>query len=29
MIYEFSTKDMSDLLYDDLSIIQDNAGINK
>ena len=28
MIYEFSTKDMSDLLYDDLSIIQDNAGIN-
>ena len=28
MIYEFSTKDMSDLLYNDLSIIQDNAGIN-
>ena len=28
MIHEFSTKDMSDLLYDDLSIIQDNAGIN-
>ena len=27
-MYEFSTKDMSDLLYDDLSIIQDNAGIN-
>ena len=28
MIHEFSTKDMSDLLYDDLSIIQDNEGIN-
>ena len=28
MIYEFSTKDMSDLLYDDLSVIQDNEGIN-
>lgn len=28
MIHEFSTKDMSDLLYDDLSIIQNNAGIN-
>lgn len=28
MIYEFSTKDMSDLLYDDLSIIQDNKGAN-
>lgn len=28
MIYEFSTKDMSDLLYDDLSTIQDNEGIN-
>ena len=28
MIHEFSTKNMSDLLYDDLSIIQDNAGIN-
>ncbi len=28
MIHEFSTKDMSDLLYDDLSTIQDNAGIN-
>lgn len=28
MIYDFSTKDMSDLLHDDLSIIQDNAGIN-
>lgn len=28
MIYEFSTKDMSDLLYDDLSTIQDNKGIN-
>lgn len=27
-MYEFTTKDMSDLLYDDLSIIQDNAGIN-
>lgn len=24
MIHEFSTKDMSDLIYDDLSIIQDN-----
>ena len=28
MIYEFSTKDMSDLLYDDLSKIQDNTGKN-
>lgn len=28
MIYEFSTKDMSDLLYDDLSTIQDNEGAN-
>lgn len=28
MIYEFSTKDMSDLLYDDLSTIQDNEGIS-
>lgn len=28
MIYEFSTKDMSDLLYDDLSTIQDNEGTN-
>ena len=28
MIYEFSTKDMSDLLYDDLSTIQDNTGEN-
>ena len=28
MIYEFSTKDMSDLLYDDLSTIQDNEGEN-
>lgn len=28
MIHEFSTKDMSDLLYDDLSIIQDNEGEN-
>ena len=28
MIHEFSTKNMSDLLYDDLSIIQDNAVIN-
>lgn len=26
MIYEFSTQDMSDLLYDDLSTIQDNEG---
>lgn len=25
-MYEFTTKDMSDLLYDDLSIIQDNYG---
>ena len=28
MIYEFSTEDMSDLLYDDLSKIQDNTGKN-
>lgn len=28
MIYEFTTKDMSDLLYDDLSTIQDNEGKN-
>lgn len=28
MIYEFSTQDMSDLLYDDLSTIQDNEGEN-
>lgn len=28
MIYEFSTQDMSDLLYNDLSIIQDNKGVN-
>lgn len=28
MIHEFSTKDMSDLLYDDLSTIQDNNGKN-
>ena len=28
MIYEFSTKAMSDLLYDDLSVIQENEGIN-
>lgn len=28
MIHEFSTKDMSDLLYDDLSVIQDNEGVN-
>lgn len=28
MIYEFSTEDMSDLLYDDLSTIQDNNGEN-
>ena len=28
MIYEFSTNDMSDLLYDDLSSIQDNKGVN-
>ena len=28
MIYEFTTKDMSDLLYDDLSTIQDNEGVN-
>lgn len=27
-MYEFTTKDMSDLLYDDLSTIQDNEGIN-
>lgn len=28
MIHEFNTEDMSDLLYDDLSIIQDNEGAN-
>lgn len=28
MIYEFNTKDMSDLLYDDLSTIQDIEKIN-
>lgn len=28
MIHEFSSEDMSDLLYDDLSIIQDNKGVN-
>ena len=28
MIHEFSTEDMSDLLYDDLSTIQDNEGVN-
>ena len=28
MIHEFSTKDMSDLLYDDLSAIQDNEETN-
>lgn len=28
MIHEFSTQDMSDLLYDDLSTIQDNEGEN-
>ena len=28
MIYEFSTKDMSDLSYNDLSIIQDIEGTN-
>lgn len=28
MIYEFSTKDMSDLVYNDLSTIQDNEGVN-
>ena len=28
MIHEFSTKNMSDLLYDDLSTIQDNEGTN-
>ena len=27
-MYEFTTKDMSDLLYDDLSTIQDNEGVN-
>lgn len=27
MIYEFNTNDMSDLLYDDLSVIEDNTGI--
>ena len=28
MIHEFSTKNMSDLLYDDLSTIQDNENVN-
>ena len=28
MIHEFNTKDMSDLLYDDLSTIQDNEETN-
>ena len=28
MIHEFTTKDMSDLLYNDLSTIQDNEGVN-
>lgn len=28
MIYEFSTQDMSDLLYDDLSVIQDDEKEN-
>ena len=28
MIHEFSTKDMSDLIYDDLSTIQDNEETN-
>ena len=28
-MYEFTTKDMSDLLYDDLSTIQDIEGTNK
>ena len=28
MIYEFTTKNMSDLLYDDLCMIQDNEGVN-
>ncbi len=28
MIHEFSTKNMSDLLYDDLSTIQDNEKVN-
>lgn len=28
MIYEFTTQDMSDLLYDDLSIIQDDGKEN-
>lgn len=27
-MYEFTTKDMSDLIYDDLSSIQDNEGVN-
>ena len=27
-MYEFTTKNMSDLLYNDLSIIQDNEGVN-
>ena len=28
MIHEFTTKDLSDLLYDDLSTIQDSEGVN-
>lgn len=28
MIHEFNTKDISDLIYDDLSKIQDNEGVN-
>lgn len=28
MIHEFSTKDMSDLIYNDLSKIQDNDGVD-
>lgn len=28
MIHEFNTKDISDLIYDDLSRIQDNEGVN-
>ena len=27
-MYEFTTKNMSDLLYDDLSMIQDTEGVN-
>ncbi len=28
MIHEFTTKDLSDLLYEDLSTIQDSEGVN-